>query len=296
MSKKHKNTKLYAATIDVEVIKDSLKDVSTKELNHVIESFKSNIDNLSNVTFLPVSIAYGAVRHTEWIERFRRASEKANKKGKREDQKAEIEALMDKFDSNDNESWSLSVLDGLIEDDEIRKGISSLFSLAIVNLWTVVETLSTDLWIAIVNGKPETFGKAAIQEYKDVISKHITNALIESSFEDSLKSRIGEISSQAYDFTGTTGIAKAFSVILKKQNKDIQSLFKNADLVKLQAMRNVLVHNGGIIDKAYCRMLQDKAGSFLGNRVELNANEFSSLANNVLKLCVQLILLADHAQ
>ncbi|MEZ8692476.1 hypothetical protein AB6D15_09170 [Vibrio splendidus] len=179
------------------------------------------------------------------------------------------------------------------EDEDVKAGLTSLFNLALINLWTIVETLSLDLWVAVVNEHHGTLGKLAVNERKEAISKTLTNILVENSFEVSLKSSIGTIAARSYDFTGVKDISKSYSIIFKSQKPQIESIFKYPELIKLQAMRNALVHNGGVIDEAYCRMVRDH--SSLGQRVEIDGQEFSKLANSVLQLCVQLLETVDEA-
>ncbi|MCG9564635.1 hypothetical protein L1D28_23995 [Vibrio chagasii] len=294
MSKKYKNIDTYTSIIDVALVKASLSDIQSTELFAIRDSLISNVTNLSNVCFLPVSIAHRAVHQTEWVERLRRALKEGNLNGTKEERKIEIERRMERLNNNDVESWALSVLDEFVDDDEeVKNGFASLFNLAIINLWTIVETLSLDLWVTVVNEHHATLGKLAVNEKKDQISKTLTNILVENSFEVSLQDKIGSIAARSYDFTGVKDISKSYSVIFKTQRPQIENIFKNQHIVKLQAMRNVLVHNGGVMDEAYCRMVKDDSN--LGQRIEINGKKFSELATNVFSLCTDLIKIVDEA-
>jgi len=213
--------------------------------------------------------------------------------GSKEEQKIEIERRMEKLDNNDSLDWSLNILDDLIKDDDtgIKQGIVSLLNFSTVNIWTIFEVLSGDIWIAIVNARPKTLGKAAVEYKKENLMKSITNMMIESSFELSLKNRIGEIASSEYDFSSVSGIIKAFSIILEKDKPTIKLLFNKKELKEVQAIRNMIVHNGGVIDQAFCGMINDE--SKLGQKIEITGDELTKYANIVFKICTDLILLVD---
>jgi len=282
------------SSINVKEIFEELIEVNSTEILPICESFKSNINNLQNVCFLPVSIAHAAVDQTAWIERFRRATQKGEPEGTKEEKKVEIERRMEELDNSDNVGWTLTVLDDLVEQEEsVRAAITSLFHLSVINLWTIIETLSLDLWIAVVNEHHTTLGKIVVNDKKEQISRTLTNILVENSFEISFKDRIGSIASSAYDFTGTKDISKSFVTLFKTQRTAIETIFKSSELVRVQAMRNALVHNGGIIDEAYCRMTKDN--SKLGEHIKINGKEFSELSSCVLSLCSKFIKLVDGA-
>jgi hypothetical protein len=293
MTKQHKHLEIYASIIDTKKVHKELEKVSSHDLYDVCKAFKSNVDNLANVCFLPVSLSHEAVSQTEWIERFRRSMQKGKLSGTKENQKAEIEKRMNELDHNDNASWTLSVLDESIIRDEIKAGITSLFNLAIINLWTIIETLSCDMWVAIVNANPETIGKKAVEGKKELLSKSLTNLLIENSFELSLKNNIGSVASAAYNFSGTRDISRSFSIILNNQRDSINEIFKKPALIEVQALRNALVHNGGVIDEAYCRMTENN--SKLGKTIEMTGKDVARIANEALFICSEFILLIDSS-
>ncbi len=266
----------------------------SSELIDICHSFKTNIDSLTSASLLPLSIAYNTANKTDWIERFRRAMAQGSLKGTKEEQKIEIENRMEKLDHNDSFNWSLDVLDDLIEDTDtgIKRGIESLLNFSTVNIWTIFEVLSGDIWIVLVNARPKTLAKVAVEYKKENLMKSITNMMIESSFELSLKNRIGEIASSEYDFSSLNGIIKAFTIILQKDKLTIKSLLSQPELKKVQAIRNMVVHNGGLIDEAFCGMIDDE--SKLGQNIEITGAELTGYANTIFRICTDLILFIDN--
>tara|TARA_R110000851_G_scaffold330847_2_gene504201 strand:- start:1577 stop:2506 length:930 start_codon:yes stop_codon:yes gene_type:complete len=291
---KSKHLKRYASAIKTTTLKEALEVVQSVELKAPCTVLLGNLEHLSATALLPVSLVCNTTHQTDFYERFRRAMMQGELQGTKEEQRAEIEKRMEALDKKDHFEWSLSILDSLIEDQEIgvSKGISGLFNMNLAFLWSIFETFVIDVWITAVNSRPESIGRAVVEERKEFLMKTIFNLAVDSNFNLSIQERIGNISATAYDFTSIRGISKAYEVAFKKKKPKLNSIFKNQKLLCVNALRNVTIHNGGVIDEAYCRMLEDF--SKLGDKVELTGHQLQEYANTIIDIVIELIQTIDQ--
>lgn len=280
---------IYLAVLEKEKIFKDLDTIKSPELEHVISALRFNIDSLGSSMMLPMTIAYNAIEKKDWYERLRRALSTVENN---ENTKA-IESKMEEMYLNDTIDYVYDILDELVEDEGtgFKRGITTSFNSLIVYLWTIIETLTTDTWISIVNSNPDTLGKAAFQCRKDIITKSIGQSLLEASFDINFRNLIGTISAKEYDFSNPKGIIKAYSVILVSEKEQIKSILNNKIIREVQSFRNVIVHNSGIIDDACCKMIKDN--SKLGTNIEISGKELLNYVENVLNICIDFLNVID---
>lgn len=157
-------------------------------------------------------------------------------------------------------------------------GFDSIFSSMIVGAWTAFETLATDLWVTAVNLRPMSLGVNALRaprgdtadnngtemEVSENDKYHPMNLDILQEYNFNLSSSLGTMihSKQKFNFNKLRGIRnaylQAFCYYAKSSRKaalpEVKAWFAGEDykeLGTLEAIRHVLVHRAGKVDRAF---------------------------------------------
>jgi hypothetical protein len=161
--------------------------------------------------------------------------------------------------------------DGMPTEDD--GGVHHLQSAQLVGLWTAFEALATDLWVAMVNARPESLGKNAFlapkrgrgdaretseegssreKGHKKPRPSIPFDALGKRDFD--LSHSLGDYisSTDKFNFNRLSGMRAAYTAAFKADGKD---LFKNVfcdpsdyGMRALELVRNVIVHRAGVVD------------------------------------------------
>jgi hypothetical protein len=110
-------------------------------------------------------------------------------------------------------------------------------------------------------------------------------------YEFNLNNKLGEILSNKYDFTGCSGIKKAF-IDLDKKKKDKLNFLDNPIAYKLEITRNLIVHNAGIIDNEYLKKTSIP-DQILGELIDLNIEQYNQFEESI---SLTLIAILDYCE
>jgi hypothetical protein len=141
----------------------------------------------------------------------------------------------------------------------LQTSMQVLYSAAVSASWTALECLAADLWITSVNEKPLPLAQAAIatldpQETGELTSKQISVGLAARHGFD-LRHCLGTVLKTKFDFTGVSGIRKAYKVFVPN-NDLIERVFADPRLGTLEATRNLIVHKAGKVDEEYKKRVE----------------------------------------
>jgi len=292
--KKRKHLDLYAAAISMNDLEEYNKTIVSKIVTLVSQRFTTNMRSIANVALLPVLLVYHGVSDTSSIERFRRAMMKGELPDDKEKAKKIIEQRMKKMDKQDDLDWSFSILDSLVEDEpELIESIQNAHKQNILSLWTTFEVLASDLWIEAVNEFPSKLGMAAFKKRKERMSGIIVKSFLESGFRLDMSGDFGNAVAVCYDFSGVADIAHNYRTVFGKVGKSIHNELKNnKELILLQALRNIIIHNGGIIDKVYSGLTGND--SILGSNITVKGKDVMEYGKVVLEAGIGLMKFVDE--
>lgn len=119
-----------------------------------------------------------------------------------------------------------------------------------------MECLATDLWVTSLNEEPTILAQTAIstleaQEPGELTSRHISVGLAARHGFD-LRHCLGTVLKPKFDFTGVSGIQKAYKVFVPN-DEFIQKVLAQPELAELEATRHIIVHRAGRVDEEYRR-------------------------------------------
>lgn len=138
----------------------------------------------------------------------------------------------------------------------LKTSMEVLYRAGVSESWTALECLATDLWVTSLNEEPTTLAQRAIstleaQEPGEITSKHISVGLAARHGFD-LRRCLGTVLKAKFDFTGVSGIQKAYKVFMPN-DEFIQKILAQPELGELEATRHVIVHRAGRVDEDYRR-------------------------------------------
>jgi hypothetical protein len=137
----------------------------------------------------------------------------------------------------------------------------------LVFIWTAFEALVEDLWVKCLNLRPR-LGFIALnvepdptdsEEEKD--RKMNANIEIPQWFlkqkDLNIHSNMGTVLRRKWRFDNRREAQKAYECIFKKLHPQIKIIFENKSLKWLAALRNAFVHNAGIVDNEFRKLVKD---------------------------------------
>jgi hypothetical protein len=272
-----------ALNLDLPCLLGGLEDsIQTREIKQVARSFLRNIENVVNSLVLPVFVVY-------WARNISRCEVEAvvNLTGKATFQDS-IEPELVKCVENEFRrliaDWhrasmieplqeqqfmrSVRYIDGMLIEgrERLNSGFEAVLFNAIVGCWTAFEAMASDLWEAALNVHPS--GLAELKGTPWLKESQVASESDEDQKENTAKTKhvnltdlqrwryavsrhMGSILKIKFNFNLLAGIKNAYTVAWwEKGDQDkIKAILEHPDLDLLQAIRNLLVHKGGIVDQ-----------------------------------------------
>jgi len=177
-------------------------------------------------------------------------------------------------------------------EDAIR--IQALNSL--VNVWTIFESTSKEIWIYLLNNFQNRFLNNIIASNSDEEVEGITGKFISISllgrYGYNVNNKLGNILSSKYDFTSCSGIKKAF-VDLDKTQKNSFNFLNDNNLLELENLRNLIVHNAGIVDETFLKK-SAITNKKLGVKIAVTTLEYQKYETSALHSLIKLFEISEN--
>ena len=173
--------------------------------------------------------------------------------------------------------------------------------------WTIIETMSADLWEAALNIHPSSLANltgapkrlkggqinqpgSASKESKSVrldeISKH----------EFNVANKMGTILRGRFEFSSLDGIREAYASAFDKGSAEIDRAIADKSLDTLSAFRNVIVHRDAVADSEYVRktkFLSSLPAATVGHHLLLDGDIVVRLLKPAIAAANQLFIAVD---
>jgi hypothetical protein len=149
---------------------------------------------------------------------------------------------------------------------QVVNGINAMLSSLVLGMWTTFETMAGDLWEAALNAHPGVLADLAgdpkrlvgrgqrqrAQENWQTNSKQVPlNQLQRHQYD--IRNKMGTILRPKFSFDSLDGTREAYAVAFSKHYGHLDMELKNTSFDSLSALRNVIVHRGGVTDEEYKR-------------------------------------------
>jgi hypothetical protein len=108
---------------------------------------------------------------------------------------------------------------------------------------------------------------------------------------------MGTILKEGYHFDSLADARKAYSDAFAKDNLKILAAINDPSLDALSAVRNVIVHNGGIADQRFAEKksyLPASVARSVGEPILLDGEIVASLVEPVMRAAADLVVAADE--
>jgi hypothetical protein len=200
----------------------------------------------------------------------------------------------------------------LSASDNQKAGFDALFLSYVTTMWTVFETLAGDLWETAINEKPNQL--AQLSGYTKRLRKGKQPPL-DSSLSSSdrregksvkleflqyynwdLTGKMGTVLKSKCDFARLEGIRNAYAEAFSKEADDIDKILLNDALDILSALRNVIVHRGGVADKEYVEKSVYLSGlplAGIGQPIPIDGRVAAHAIDEVILCCAKLVDAVD---
>ncbi len=165
----------------------------------------------------------------------------------------------------------------------LKTSMHVLHSAGVSGSWTAFECLASDLWVTALNEEPKLLAQSAIsslegQELNEITSKHIPVGLA-ARYGFDLRHCLGTVLRSKFDFTGVSGIQKAYKAF-SPNDEFIEKVLAQPELAELEVTRHAIVHRAGRVDDEYRRRTHSKLGiGFILSFDRAQAERFSYLSS-----------------
>jgi hypothetical protein len=180
--------------------------------------------------------------------------------------------------------------------EEASEAVQATMAAMLTGLWTAFESLAQDTWITAVNLHPDPLAKRVLSPKTDLgtgtqLKSITTDQIVGHDFDLSGSMGIVLFRLRAVDFQQLKTIRLAYKVAFADELEPIFAEY-NVELFRLETVRNLFVHKGGLIDRKFVERMgnevgfKDKIGyslSVSGEYVADKANVVSVCSNRLIQ-------------
>lgn len=280
--------------------------VDSEELLDPLKIFKSHSNKLFNLLSMPEDLVnwglavagWRSARHDAQLSLYTKKMNAGQKFSEIRITKAELEVEANEIIHKyvpDDDSIDIEFNKLIHAADDWKDAVKFLKQSTTTQAWIGFESAAKNIWVSALNARPLTLGQPTFNLLPDdskeseVSSKTIQVGLA-AKFGFDLRTHLGTILSERYDFTSVGGIKKAY----KTAFQSIDTLNKNLDnpvLFKLEQTRNLLVHRAGIIDDAYKN--KTRCPQSCGEELAVSDAEFEEFIISSLDATIELFKFTD---
>jgi len=163
-------------------------------------------------------------------------------------------------------------------------------------IWCSFEILMRDLWELALNQGGSYVNKNVLSrlpqlEQKDGIGllrgRYISlDYLAKHGYN--ISGRLGSALSAKFDFTSANGIKEAYLSAFPKSTS-IRDALEDKGIAGLEATRNIVVHNAGVMDEAFCKRV-NVSKSEIGKRLELNSHKLLGYGDSAIDVGLRVMI------
>jgi hypothetical protein len=184
----------------------------------------------------------------------------------------------------------------MLEKNEIglRETYDAILDSSTVWIWCSFEVLMRELWKQSLNEGGKYLGNVVIKKLQSqdgktdkIQGKYIRLDYL-AKFNYDVSKDLGTILLDKFDFTSCSGICEAYECAFPR-SVDIKKALISKKLNELEAARNVIVHNAGIIDSDFCRRTSTSLAE-IEKRIRLNNRKVCEYGNAVAEVGIAMML------
>jgi hypothetical protein len=196
-------------------------------------------------------------------------------------QKNFVEMMSSQEERHKSGLWILNDLGNLLREDEMKLAAAELLRQAEVLTWGTLEVLANDLFIDLLNKKPQISETLLKDERtkRRFQMKDIPTLL--STFAYDLSARMGTVLANATRIDDVETLRAIYEVLMPN-NSQLATFLRDPELWKLNQRRNLILHRRSIVDEFYLRNTGDTLA--LGEELKVSPNQFEKDLSLVLRI------------
>lgn len=289
-------------TTNIEAIESCCEKLQNEELKKIAEVVKENLTNTVIGIALPhflITENVKSIKHLEYT--IKAATEfKGPLQPTTDEEKRQRSEYIKKRFAEDEKMHSEEGRKQLIKLRENNPYIENAIRIqalnSLVNIWTIFESSTKDIWIHLLNCHQDKFLANILEakgneEAEGVSGKYISIGYL-GKYGFNINNKLGNILAPKFDFTSCSGIKKAFLDLDKKKKNEMEFL-NDSDLFNLEVTRNLIVHNAGIIDEIYLNRTR-LSNQTIGQKIDINVENYSKYENGMINTLVSLLNFCDN--
>lgn len=184
----------------------------------------------------------------------------------------------------------------MLEKNEIglRETYDAILDSSTVWIWCSFEVLMRELWKQSLNEGGKYLGNVVIKKLQSqdrrtdkIQGKYIRLDYL-AKYNYDISKDLGTVLLDKFDFTSCSGICEAYNCAFPR-SENIKKALNSKKLSELEAARNVIVHNAGIIDSDFCKRTSTSLAE-RGNRIRLNNRKVCEYGNAVIEVGIAMML------
>lgn len=196
--------------------------------------------------------------------------------------------------------FGIRYVEGMLEDNEgMQKSIDAIFASIVLESWTSFECLAGDLWVsAIDNGPKEMAQKVQLSRHVKKQDDMSINDVKDNDFDPRSQYAAFLREARMVSFQTLSSIEKFYGVAFGKDATDLFLKTEDGYIYALSAVRNILAHKAGRVDKAFtkqCARFEELKGYAVGDPIRLDGELVKKLRRAATSLGVALIHFVDGA-
>jgi hypothetical protein len=289
---------------DLDALEEYIPKLTDDRLKGIANSAQENFLQISIILALPHFLMSESVKSMKQIQYTLEGAVKTKNflQPKSEEGKKQLDDYVRaKFEENKkshSEEGSKLLRDLRDKVPQIENGIRTLALNSLVNIWTIFESTSKDIWIYLLNNYQDKFLNNILEskigdEVEGVTGKFISISLL-GKYGFNVNNRLGEILSSKYDFTSCSGIKKAF-IDLDRTKKEFFNFLNDDNLVQLEILRNLIVHKAGVVDEVYLKRTSIP-NLTIGQKVAIDIKGYSNFENSTIHSLIKLLQISEEVK
>jgi hypothetical protein len=175
--------------------------------------------------------------------------------------------------------------------------------------WTIIETMSADLWESALNAHPSSLAnltgapkrlKGGQTNQSGSVSKESKSVRLDeiSKHEFNVAHKMGTILRGRFEFSSLDGIREAYASAFDKESAEIDRAITDKSLDALSAIRNVIVHRDAVADTEYIRKAKFLSSlppaATVGHHLLLDGDIVARLLKPAITAANQLFVATDN--
>jgi hypothetical protein len=298
--KKRYDMGLESVGFDIKKIEECLEKLIDQELKRLLGNYLINIEQILGSLAVPLFLMSHGLKSVRYFQYWLQGAIATKNVGKEKSEKGKAE-IEEYIQSKFKQEKEIHAVDAKKEIEKLRVEAPFLDNAfkkeelnTIVNSWTMFEATIKDLWIYCLNTHPNIFLfnvlKSDTQDIEGITGKNISIGLL-AKYNFDISKKLGEILVAKYDFTTVNGIKKSYKDLFNMKDSEL-SVFDDENLLQLEIMRHLIVHNAGKIDSDYLKRTTRKDEK-LGDRVLLTEQQLCDYCNSNIYAIIKFFEMAD---